>query len=38
MGTPWSKLRAAQYYSRHPRVERSEQKLLAQQVRCGALW
>jgi hypothetical protein len=31
MGTPWSKLRREQHDSRHPAVERSEQKRLAQQ-------
>ena len=31
MGTPWSKLRREQHDSRHPPVERSEQKRIAQQ-------
>jgi hypothetical protein len=31
MGTPWSKLRREQHDGRHPPVERSEQKRLAQQ-------
>jgi hypothetical protein len=30
MGTPWSKLRTAQYRARHPQVDRRESRRLAQ--------